>query len=77
MNEEKSFHIFFGVSLLFTRFFYCLWLTTMEEVRYLLRKTSRNNYRTAVMKSNRLHVICISRDIWMGVLIEKTSVTLE
>ena len=37
----------------------------------------RNNYRTAVMKSNRLHVICISRDIWMGVLIEKTSVTLE
>ena len=38
---------------------------------------NRNNYRTAVMISNPLHVICISRDIWMGVLIEKRSITLE
>ena len=32
VNERISRHIFFGVSLLFTLFFYCLWLTTVEEV---------------------------------------------
>ena len=32
VNEQISRLFFFGVSLLFTLFFYCLWSTTAEEV---------------------------------------------